>query len=277
MSDRKIIADSSCDTSKEILERTKVEKVPFNIEIDGEHYIDHEDLDIEEFVRLMDAGEKTPKSSAPSPQLFIDRFEESAENFVITISSKLSATYSNACLAKDMFLENHKTKIHVIDSKSASAGETLVAIKLREFIEENNSFEEITGRIEEFVSNMKTFFILDEYDNLVKNGRMKQLAGAFIKALSIKPIMGADDGSIKLFGKGRGYQKAVQNLVKLVGEQKKDLKESILVIAHCNAKDRALNCKEMIEEKYNFKKIEIVETGMLSSVYANNGGIVIAF
>lgn len=277
MIDHQIIADSSCDTNKEILEKTQVKKVPFNIEIDDVHYVDHEDLDIEEFVRLMDVGEKTPKSSAPSPQLFIDRFEENTQNFVITISSKLSATYSNACLAKDVFLENHKAKIHVIDSKSASAGETLVAIKLREFIEENNSLEEITEKIEDFVENMKTFFILDEYDNLVKNGRMKQLAGAVIKALSIKPIMGADNGSIKLFGKGRGYQKAIQNLVKLVGEQKKDLKESILVIAHCNAKERAVNFKKMIEEKYNFKKIEIVETGMLSSVYANNGGIVIAF
>ena len=58
---------------------------------------------------------------------------------------------------------------------------------------------------------------------------------------------------------------------------RKDLKESILVIAHCNAKERAMNFKKMIEEKYNFQKIEIVETGMLSSVYANNGGIIIAF
>lgn len=153
----------------------------------------------------------------------------------------------------------------------------MVAIKLREYIDANYSFEEISEKIDVFVSNMKTLFILDEYDNLVKNGRMKQLAGAFIKALSIKPIMGAEDGAIKLFGKGRGYQKAAQNLVKLVGEQKKDLKESILVIAHCNAKERAMNFKKMIEEKYNFQKIEIVETGMLSSVYANNGGIIIAF
>lgn len=277
MNKRKIIADSSCDTNPEILERAGVEKVPFNIEIDDVHYVDHEDLDVEEFVRLMDAGEKTPKSSAPSPQLFLDRFEEEAENFVITISSKLSATYSNACLARDMFLENHKSRIHIVDSKSAAAGETLVAIKLREYIDANYSFEEISEKIDVFVSNMKTLFILDEYDNLVKNGRMKQLAGAFIKALSIKPIMGAEDGAIKLFGKGRGYQKAAQNLVKLVGEQKKDLKESILVIAHCNAKERAMNFKKMIEEKYNFQKIEIVETGMLSSVYANNGGIIIAF
>lgn len=106
-----------------------------------------------------------------------------------------------------MFLENHKSRIHIVDSKSAAAGETLVAIKLREYIDANYSFEEISEKIDVFVSNMKTLFILDEYDNLVKNGRMKQLAGAFIKALSIKPIMGAEDGAIKLFGKGRGYQK----------------------------------------------------------------------
>lgn len=58
MNKRKIIADSSCDTNPEILERTGVEKVPFNIEIDDVHYVDHEDLDVEEFVRLMDAGKK---------------------------------------------------------------------------------------------------------------------------------------------------------------------------------------------------------------------------
>lgn len=277
MENRKIIADSSCDTNPEIKEYIQVEKVPFSIEIDGEQYVDQDDFDVLDFIKKMDAGEKTPKSAAPSPQLFMSSFEEKAENFVITISSKLSATFSNACLAKDLFLENNESKIHIIDSKSAAAGETLVALKLREFIDANYSFEEIKEKIEDFVKEMKTFFILDEYDNLVKNGRMKQLAGAFIKALSIKPIMGANDGSIKLFGQGRGYQKAIRNLAKMVGEQKKDLEESVLVIAHCNAIERANHFKKIMEEKYAFKRIEIVETGMLSSVYANNGGIIIAF
>lgn len=276
---KKIIADSSCDTNKELYEYLDVKKVPFNIQIDEDHYTDHDDFQVVPFIEKMDAGKTTPKSSAPSPQLFMDRFEKNAENFVITISSKLSATYSNALLAKNLFLEDHSdTKIHVVDSKSASAGESLIAIKLREYINQNHSFEEIQEKIEDFVSSMKTFFILDEYGNLVKNGRMKQIAGAVIKALAFKPIMGADsEGKIKLYGKGRGYKKAIDNLVKLIGEQKKNFEETILVIAHCNAVERAEDLKRRVLEKYPFKEIEIVETGMLSSVYANNGGIVIAF
>ena len=95
---------------------------------------------------------------------------------------------------------------------------------------------------------------------------------------SISPIMGSDgEGNIKLVEKVRGTKKAFNRLVEVIGEQGETFEDKVLGIAHCNALNRAEELKKKVEQRYNFKDIIIVETGGLSSVYATEGGIIIAF
>ena len=125
---------------------------------------------------------------------------------------------------------------------------------------------------------MKTFFILESLDNLMKAGRISKIMGHIASALSIKPIMGGDEnGTIKLIEKVRGSKRAFKRLVEVIGEQGEGFEDKILGIAHCNALDKAEELKKRIEEKYKFKEIIIVETAGLSTAYANDGGIIIAF
>jgi fatty acid-binding protein DegV len=96
--------------------------------------------------------------------------------------------------------------------------------------------------------------------------------------LSIKAIMGATpEGTIKLVEKARGYKKAFERFIEIIGEEGEKLEEKILSIAHCNCPNRAQEFKEEIKKRYNFKDIVIVPTAGLSSTYADDGGIVIAF
>ncbi len=85
------------------------------------------------------------------------------------------------------------------------------------------------------------------------------------------------EGNIKLFEKVRGYNRAFNRMVDLVGETGEKLEDKILGIAHCNCPDRAEKFKEEVEKKYNFKDIVIVNMSGLSSTYADDGGLVIAF
>ncbi|QQK07877.1 DegV family protein [Miniphocaeibacter halophilus] len=277
MKDYILIADSSCDLNKKLNKEVKVELVPFNIDVSGETFVDDGKTDLKKFMKNVDESKKAPSTAAPSPNLFMEKFKEKKEIFIITISSKLSATYNNAILAKNMFLEEKEAKIHVFDSKSASSGETLIALKIKEYIDNGLKFEEIVDKVEEFIENMKTFFILDKFDTLVKNGRMSKFTGTIAKALSFKPVMCANNGEIGVFAKTRGYNNAANKLIDTIAETYDNFENRTLIIAHCEAGDRAKNLKNNIAKRCNFKNIEIVETGMLSSVYANTGGVIVAF
>lgn len=272
-----IIADSSCELNKELKDKINLKSIPFSVEVDGKVFIDGDDFNQQSFVKEMANSSNAPTTAAPSPNLFLEAFEEGKENFVITLSSKLSATHNNAVLARDIFLENNEAKIHIFDSKSASSGETLIAVKLQECIDNEMSFEEIVEEVENFIQNMKTYFILDNFDNLIKNGRMSKFTGAIATALSFRPIMGAEDGKIRLFEKTRGFNKAMVKLKDMVVREKDSYRNDTFIITHCDAEKRANDLKSLIEENCDFKDIQIVKTGLLSSVYANGGSIVVAF
>lgn len=275
----KIVADSSCDLSREMKENMNINIAPLILQLGDKNYLDDESLDIRDYVKAMGESENSPKTSCPSPQDYIKRYQGDESIFVVTLSNKLSGSYNSAILAKNIFLEEIGQKfIHVFDSFSASAGETLIALKINELAKKNFSDIEILEKVTAYIKEMKTFFLLESLDHLAKAGRLNPIVAKLANMLSIKPIMGAtEEGTVKLVEKTRGYKKAFKRFVEIIGEQGSNLEEKVLGIAHCNALDKALNFKDEVLKKYNFKDIVIVEMGGLSSTYADDGGIVIAF
>ncbi|MDO5018235.1 MAG: DegV family protein [Lagierella massiliensis] len=276
MNKKVIIADSACDLNKELKNRMNIESVSFHIDIEGESILDDESTNRKKFLKTMEKTTKRIGSAAPSPNQFMEKFGDYEEIFIVTISKKLSGTYGNAVLAKNIFLENSNTKVHVFDSKSAGSGETVVALKIQELLDEGLSFEVIVEKVEKFISEMKTYFILDSFENLIKNGRVSVLKGKLASILSFKPVMCGVDGEIEVYAKTRGYVNALKKLYEAIGAESK-LDDRNLIISHCDALDTAKKIKNSVEQKFNFKSIQIVETGLLTSVYANKGGVIICF
>lgn len=273
-----LITDSACELSESMQKATDRILIPFSINIGDKSYVDDGSIDLPELRKVMKDYDGVPKTAAPSPYDFLNAFEKSAESFAVTISSSLSATYSNAMLAKKMAEEKGNRLIHVFDSKSAVCGETIIVHKIKELIDLGLQFNEIVEKVESFIETSRTVFVLESLDNLMKNGRMSKLAGFFANVLSIKPVLAADEnGEIKLVEKTRGLKKAHAKLVELIGKDKEILKERLLVITHCNAAQAAENIRDEIISLYNPKEIQILETGGLSTIYADNGGIVIAY
>ena len=275
----KIVADSCCDVNSNILEQTNVQLVPLTITIDEKEYLDDYSLDLEEFLEKMKKSPQMPKTACPSPQDFIEEYKGEKSVFVVTLSSALSGTYQSAMIAKDIFLEEVGNKfIHVFDSLSASVGATLVCLKISELIKKKIKEREIVEKVNSYIDGMKTFFTLKSLDNLVKAGRVNPLLAKVSSKLSVRPIMmGTKEGQIKEHEKVMGAKRLLKRLVDIIGEQGENLEEKILGIAHCNALDKALAFKEEVLKRYNFKDIVIVKTAGISSVYANEGGLIIAF
>lgn len=277
--DKKIIVDSSIDFSDDIkFISEEVSRVPFKILIDNEE-IEDVNLKTEELIRKMKASKKHIKTACPSPDEYMNLFSKDGASFVVTISAALSGSYNSAVLAKNMFLENMPNGlVHIFDSKSAASGSTLVALKVKQLIEENLNFNEIVDATTKYISKLKTLFILDSLDNLAKNGRISGVKAKVASLLHIVPIMGDNgNGEIELVEQVRGNKKAFNRLIDLIGEFNIDYENTVLGITHSNAKDKAEKLKNELLKRYKFKDVLIFKAGGLSTVYADDGGIVVAF
>jgi DegV family protein with EDD domain len=274
----RIIADSSLDRTKEMKEEENVEIIPFHIDLDGKEWIDTEDINMNEFVKEMKEAEHF-KTACGSPHSFYKAFETPGDVFGITITSKLSGSYSSAMLAKQLYEEEHpgRKKIHIFDSLSASPGLTLIHLKIKELRQKGRSFEEIRSEVETFIADMKTMFISVSLDNLRKAGRLSNLKAFFAKKLHVVPIMGARNGYIEVFSTARGSEKAFKKMIQLMSKMRKNFSEHIIAISHAGNEKQALILKKKIEEKLHAKKVYVFSMGALNTLYADKDGIIISF
>lgn len=274
----KIIVDSCCDMTSELKKRIGAIVISLNINIGEKHFVDDEFLDLKTFIDNMKDCKTKIGTSAPSPLKYQEAYEGEHVSFAVTLSEKLSSSYSSANLGKNMLTPENSENVHVFDSKSASAGEILVALKIKELIDKNFKKLDIIAHIENFINNMKTYCILDNIDNLLKNGRLNKVVGKLITMLNIKPVMGTDgNGNIALFSHARGEKQIIDKLTDTIKKSDKKTDGEKMVITHCENLSLAQKLMNSIKKNYNFKEILIVPMRGLSSVYANYKGIVMAF
>jgi len=274
----KLVVDSCCELLPILRDELDAESVPLSLFVDEHEYIDDDNLDINEFLTAMNTSSNPPKSACPSPASFAEKCKDAVNTFIVTLSSKLSGSHNSACIAKDLVNDNNEGNVVVIDSKSASAGELLISLKLMEFVKNNLPIDDIVANITAFIRDMQTLFVLDNLSTLIKTGRVNKIVGNMANVLKIKPIMGSDgDGNIILIKKTIGSKNALIKMVETIGEKCVDTAEKILVITHCNNSIAANMVRDLSDKMYSFKNIHVVKTGGTSSMYANDGGVVIAF
>ena len=276
----KIISDSSCDLNKDEIKNMNVSYVPFKITIDGKEYVDDDNFNLSEFLNHMKNSPNPIKTSCPAPFEYMQEIERNKDKdiYLVTISSKLSGSFNAAQVAAEEAREKYPgIKIGLVDSKSASAGQTRTVLKLLDYLKEDSTFEETMDKIKEFIDSQITMFVLESLQNLIKNGRIKKSAGLIANVLNIRPIMKSNDGEIELYEMNRGMKKSLERLDLAVGKEKKDNSNNIICISHVDAKERADNLAQRFRELYKPKDIIVRQTNGLSAGYADIGGIVIAF
>ncbi len=273
----KIIVDSCCDVTPELVKEYEILTVPLTLHLGDKSIIDDDNLDMPQFIEDMKNCKEKVGSAAPAPGLYKDAFIKAGKAFAVTLSNNLSGSYVSAMVGKETAEEEEPdTEIHVFDSKSACAGEVLIALKIGELIRSGLQPSKIIESVEDFIKHMKTYFVLQNIDNLLKNGRIGRITGKIISALNIKPLMGADgDGNIALYSHARGEKQIIEKLADTIEKSGKDVKR--IVIAHCNNPWLAEKLKEAIKFRYQLKDIIIVPTRGISSIYANDKGIVMSF
>lgn len=274
----KIVVDSCCELPEELKHDPRYEIVPLTL-IVGDSYerLDDDGFDQKEFLRAVAECPVSPRSACPSPEKYMEAYRTDADHvYVVTLSSKLSGSYNSAVLGKNLYHETYGEKqIYVVDSRSASCGETQIAMQIARWEDEGMGYEEITEKIEKFTDGMHTYFVLDNLDTLRKNGRLSGVKALVASTLSIKPVMAGDQGSIVQLGQSVGIKKALAKMVDHVVRDVVDAEKKCLMITHCNNPERANSVKEQILSKVKFKDVLIMDTAGISSMYANDGGVIV--
>lgn len=278
-----ILADSCCDLSPELLKKTQAKIAPLTITIDDTHYVDDGTVDIPPYLAAMKASKNPVRSACPSPDLYAEDIRATeGDCFIVTLSAKLSGSHNAASLGVQLAQEDMpEKKVHVFDSESASAGETYIALMIHDLIAAGKSFEQIVELVEEKIRSLHTLFVLDSLDNLVKNGRISKTVALLANVLSIRLLMSDDGhGAIKNISKARGIKGALGQMVETCRKHTEGLAAASqrLVISYCNCPERARQVRDMVREKCPaIGEIIMTPTSALSSMYANDGGIVIAY
>lgn len=273
----KIVVDSCCELPEEYKNDSRFEIVPLGLEV-GDYIIqDDENFNQKEFLQKVADYPLCPKSSCPSPERFREAYHDGAEEiYVVTLSSHLSGSYNSAELGKSLYSEKYgEKKIHVVDSESASCGETQLVEKIVAYKEAGLGFEETVKAVETFKRKMRTYFVLDNLETLRKNGRLSSVKALVASTLNIKPVMVGNLGVIEQKGQAIGINKALAKMADCLVADVKNPEERTLMITHCNCPERAEFMRGLMEKRASYKRILVMDTAGVSSMYANDGGVIV--
>ena len=276
----KIVTDSTSYISDEYIKKYDIKLVSLNVIING---VSSREVDIENevFYEEIRNSKEIPKSSQPIPNEMLNTFKEivkDGDSIVgIFLSSKMSGTYSNANMIKDMILEDYPdADIHILDSKTNCMQMGFAVIEAARAASEGKSINEVINAANHVINNSRFLFTPETLEYLKKGGRIGGAAALFGNVLQIKPILTVVNGETSVFKKVRTRKKAIEEIVKTVLEEIEAKGFGDIVVHHINCQEDGLKLAKALENKLG-KKVDIQSIGPVIGVHVGPGSIGIAY
>ena len=273
----RIIIDSCGDLTPDMKADPHIVSVPLTLRVGDTEIIDDESFDQKDFLARVAACEECPKSACPSPDSYLHACGDADRAYIVTLSSELSGSYNSALLAARMFEDEHPgSRCHVFNSRSASVGQTLIGLNIRELETMGATFDEVVAGTKAYIEQQHTYFVLDNLDTLRKNGRLSRIKAFMASALKIKPVMGSTpEGAIAQLDQTRGANKALKLMCTIAAKNVRPGSVRRAAVAHCNCEERGLLVAEEMKRLLLIPEILVVPAAGVTSMYANDGGVVL--
>ncbi len=274
----KIISDSTCDLSKELVEKYDIAITPLTVIKDGKNYSDSVDITTDNIFAHVAAGGDLCSTAALNIEEYINVFKQYADKYDgvihINISSGFSSCYQNARLAAEEF-----DNVRVIDSKNLSTGQGLVVLTACELAQTCNTLDEIVEKLEDMIPKVEASFLLDKLEYMVKGGRCSSAAALGANLLGLKPCIEVKDGKMSVVKKYRGnYSKCLASYVKDRLADRDDLNRKHLFVTRTPVTDDCLNAvKKAVDEYADFENIYWTEAGCTISCHCGPGTLGVLF
>ncbi|MBQ4284473.1 MAG: DegV family protein [Lachnospira sp.] len=275
-----IVTDSSSDMAcmkHELNGEVGFDTVPLKLLIGEDEFVDDEKLDVDVMMKALAAYPGKSGSAAPSPGEWKEAFEKADFAVAVTISSNLSGSYASAQAGIDMLKEEYPDKkVLLVDSRSTGPAMMMLALHAYELAKQDIDFDGMKNAMDKYFSEIRTLFVLENMDNLVKNGRVSKLAGGMASLLGIK-VMGeaTPEGTLGVLKKARGKFQSHDNMIQAMFE--KGYKGGLVKLGHCHNDEKAQYVKDKIKAKFANATVDIYKLRGLDSFYAEEGGIIMSY
>mgnify|MGYP000984875516 FL=1 len=271
----KILTDSTADLPESWTQEHDVQVLGLTIQLDGQTYetVGPDKLTSEQLLAKMESGSK-PTTSQINVGQFEDVFRQYAQEGIavlyVAFASALSGTYQSAVMAREMVLEDYpEAIITILDTKAASMGEGLLVMKAVEARAAGQSLEQTAALLQSLVPRVKTYFLVDDLNHLMRGGRISKAAALMGSLVNIKPIIAVTaDGSLDSVAKVRGKKKAQAEVVRMTLET---ISEPLVVIAYAGEKEVAENVKEQLLASGQVTEVLILPLGPVISTHTGPG------
>lgn len=270
-----VITDSSAVLSETIISDERVFVLPIPVTIDGESYIEGQNLTVSEFYQKMATSAELPKTSQPSLMKLEEILSQVSEQgfthaIGLFLSSGISGFYQNIQYLVDEF-EN--LTIAIPDSKITSAPLGMMVENVLRWADAGQDFEMICEKLNCQIEQTSAFIMVGDLDYLVKGGRLSNAAAILGNLLSIKPILYfTSEGKIEVYEKVRTEKKAVKRLLEILQEKTANGHYQLAII-HANAPEKADNFKDLLEEAGVTSELPIVTFGSVIGTHLGEGAI----
>ena len=264
-----IVTDSVANLPSELVERYDIHVVPNLLVLCGQTFRDGVDITTQEFYRRLREGRHLPTTSAPSVGDFLRvyaKLSQEAEAIIsIHIAPELSATFSTAQMASELI---EGIPIHVVDARTAAAGQGLVALEAARAAAEGQSLAEVLHRIENVIPKVDLLVTLDTLEYLHRGGRVPAVAALVGSVLQVKPIIYLKNGVTSVLEKPRTRAKAVRRVLEIV-EDRVGASPVHVAVMHAEALREAEGLRDEIASRFNC--LELFITGFTPVMGAHTG------
>lgn len=274
----KIMSDSTCDLSNDIVEKYNIGIVPLVIVKGGQSHTDGVDITPSDIFAHVAAGNDLCSTAALSVGEYQDHFAKYANEYDgilhINISSEFSSSYQNACLAAEEF-----DNVRVVDSRNLSTGQGLVVLKACELAQTCTDLDSLKQELDAFTGKVEASFLLDQLKYMVKGGRCSAVVALGANLLNLKPCIEVKDGKMSVVKKYRGnYAKCLANYVSDRLSNRDDLDHGTLFVTRTPVSDDCLQAVEEAVAKCNvFENTYWTEAGCTVSCHCGPGTLGVLF
>ena len=274
----KILSDSTCDLSQELLEKNNITVVPLTVIKNGEAFADGRTITPAEIFAHVANGGDLCSTTATNTGEYIEIFEKYSAEYDgvihINIGSNFSCCYQNACLAAEEF-EN----IRIVDSQNLSTGQGLVVLKACELAKTCQSLDELQHQLQEYTEKIEASFLLDQLNYMVKGGRCSSVAALGANLLNLKPCIEVKNGKMGVVKKYRGnYAKSLASYIKDRIAERDDIDKDTLFVTHTQVTDECEEAvKQAVDTYADFNNIYWTEAGCTVSCHCGPGTLGVLF
>lgn len=274
----KIISDSTCDLSPDLIQKYDIDIVPLIVMKDNQEFIDSVTITPADIFAHVAAGGSLCTTAARGVAVYQEKFAKYAKDYDgvihVNIGSDFSSSYQNACIAAEDF-----DNVRVIDSKNLSTGHGLVVLKACDLAQNAEDLDELKKELDAFTDRVEASFVLDRLEYMVKGGRCSGAAALGANLLSLKPCIEVKDGKMAVVKKYRGHiEKCMAAYVKDRLADRQDLDEDRIFITHTAVSEQSLKAVEDgVSQFGHFRNVYETVAGCTVSCHCGPGTMGILF